>query len=167
MTASLSTFSTEANLVRSFVSGLRSDSPWGELQIATEWDYRTGVTDVLTRNVRGDIIAFEAKLRDWRKAAHQAYRNTVFAKKAYVVLPSTIAERACLAGDLFKRYRVGLCSIENKCIRIVIEAPANEALMPWLHARAQCFFDNAACYRQRTKSPSCRGRDLRTAECVA
>src|SRR5688500_16143987 len=147
-------FATEAQLVDEFLLALDAMSPWGNLQTTTEWDYRTGITDVLVRNVEGHIIAFEAKLRDWRRAVHQAYRNTVFARSAYVVLPYLTAAKAFACPEVFAQYGVGLCSFENKCIRILIEAPPNEALIPWLRVRAQDFFDRS---ERREVAPTLNG----------
>jgi hypothetical protein len=131
-------FSRESDLVSRFVSELESDeTPWGPVDIALEWDYRTGITDVLTRTEHGELIAFEAKLSDWRRAIHQAYRNTVFAQRVYVVLPALIAARAAKAHDLFSRYNIGLCSVEDACINVLIDAPTNQVLIPWLRARAR------------------------------
>ena len=161
-------FPTEADLVRSFVSGLGArNSPWGTLEIATEWDYRTGITDVLARNVRGELIAFEAKLTDWRRAVHQAYRNTTFAQKAYVVLPSAVAVKAAHAADVFGRYKVGLCSVDDACINVLIEAPHNEVLIPWLRARATTFFDDGSRNQQARASSTDRRTNLRSDRCVA
>jgi len=140
-------YSTEADLVNDFMSLLqRGVSPWGPVEATTEWDYRTGVTDVLVRTRCGDLVAFEAKLSDWRRAAHQAYRNTTFARKAYVVMPQGIAERAVVHSDVFLRYGVGLCSVTKQGISVLIDAPglSAEPLLPWMHKRAQVFFDSTA-----------------------
>ena len=37
------------------------------------------------------LMAFEAKLKDWRYGLDQAYRNTCFAHKSYVVVPEATA----------------------------------------------------------------------------
>lgn len=72
-----SQYASEADLVQDFLELLQEgDSPWGAVETTTEWDYRTGITDVLARTPEGHLVAFEAKLTDWRRATHQAYRNT-------------------------------------------------------------------------------------------
>lgn len=162
------TYSNEADMVGSFVVALAQwDNPWGTLEVTREWDYRTGITDVLVRNQRGALIAFEAKLTDWRRAAHQAYRNTVFAQQAFVVLPSTVAVRASKSADLFGRYRIGLCSVGDEGINVLIEAPENKVLIPWLHERAATFFDSEAGRRNTGERVADRGADLRAHRCVA
>lgn len=138
---------SEADLVQDFMELLQQgQSPWGTVETTTEWDYRTGITDVLVRTDEGHLVAFEAKLTDWRRATHQAYRNTTFAKRAYVVMPLKAAERASTHADIFSRYGVGLCSVQKDCVSIIIEAPVldEEPLLPWMHRRAQLFFDEVA-----------------------
>lgn len=131
-------------------------SPWGDLQTTTEWDYRTGITDVLARTRDGQLVAFEAKLSDWRRASHQAYRNTTFAGRVYVVMPSPAARRIRANEQVFARYGIGLCSLDADRITILIEAPETEPLLPWLHERAQSFFDAISC--DAPLSPTRRGR---------
>jgi len=160
-------FSTEAALVARLLSELRSKrTPWGDVQTATEWDYRTGITDVLARDAEGLIVAFEAKLKDWRRASHQAYRNTVFAGQAYVVMPESAANRALLSIGLFQKYGVGLCAIGDDCVRILIEAKKNEPLIPWLRDHAHAHFDKIT-RRHSTRHRPRSERVLPTAECVA
>lgn len=140
-------YATEAALVEDFLDLLQQgESPWGIVEMTTEWDYRNGITDVLVRTDDGSLVAFEAKLTDWRKATHQAYRNTTFAERVYVVMPPRAAERASSYSDVFSRYGIGLCSVQNNRVSIVIEAPAldDEPLLPWLHRKAHLFFDEVA-----------------------
>ena len=135
-------FVSEANMVDQFVEFLgKGQSPWGSLQATTEWDYRTGIVDVLVRTKNGQLIAFEAKLSDWRRATHQAYRNTTYARRAYVLLPVDVATRVCAHEDFFSRYGVGLCSFDLDGISILIEAHEKEPLLPWLYERAQSYFN--------------------------
>jgi hypothetical protein len=152
---------SEADLVQDFLELLQQgESPWGTVETTTEWDYRTGVTDVLVRTNEGHIVAFEAKLTDWRRATHQAYRNTTFAKRAYVVMPLKAAERASMYADIFSRYGVGLCSVQKNSVSIVIEAPEldDEPLLPWMHRKAHLFFDEAlVCERAIANRNSSRG----------
>lgn len=159
-------FATEIELVRAFVLLLSGKtSPWGHMQLTTEWDYRSGFTDVLARTQRQQIVAFEAKLTDWRRASHQAYKNTMFAEKAYVVMPMSAAERAQQQTMLFEDYGVGLCAVSSSCVKILIEARQNEPLLPWLRRRAHSHFDGEPgdC---RTGAFA-RGRNnLQPAECV-
>lgn len=45
------------------------------------------------RDILPEIIAIEAKVSDWRRAARQSARNRVFAHRVYVALPSSVAQR--------------------------------------------------------------------------
>lgn len=136
------TFATEARLVKSLKAHLTQPrTPWGRLQTVTEWDYQSGITDLLARTPKNELIAFEAKLSDWRRACFQAYRNTVFAVRAYVVLPDDVAKRASLHGETFARYGIGLCACGSSKLKVLIEAPQKKPLMQWLANRAHTTFD--------------------------
>jgi hypothetical protein len=135
-------FESEAQLVDRLVTVLeRRTTPWGRLQVLTEWDYRSGITDVLARTARKELIAFEAKLSNWRRAVYQAYRNTSFVVRAYVALPEIVAERLGSYRDVFARYGVGLCSLGRHRMSILVEARSSDPVMTWLASRAQASFD--------------------------
>lgn len=55
--------------------------------------------------------AIEAKLKDWKRALKQAYRYRWFAEHSYVVMDEFNAVPAINNIDLFKKYNVGLASI--------------------------------------------------------
>jgi hypothetical protein len=59
------------------------------------------------------LLAFEMKLRDWRKALGQAYRYRYFANAAYVVLPRKAASTAKLNLEVFQQLGVGLWSFDK------------------------------------------------------
>lgn len=162
-------YATEAAMVDDFLLLLKSgETPWGQLEMATEWDYRTGITDVLARDSAGELIAFEAKLADWRRASHQAYRNTVFATKAYVVMPDKKAALAKRHESMFLKIGVGLLAFsDSKCVRILIEAPSKQALIPWLRADAHSFFDSRNHGEKTSRSSRRSKAGLRQAECHA
>ena len=54
------------------------------------------------------IIAFEAKLHDWKRAISQAYRYQRYANQAWVVLDASRAKGATRATEQFRRLNVGL-----------------------------------------------------------
>lgn len=156
----------EADLVSDFLMLLqRGQSPWGRVETTTEWDYRTGITDVLVRTNKEHLVAFEAKLSNWRQAAHQAYRNTSFAKQAYVVMPLQAAERAGKNADIFLRYGIGLCSVQKNHVSILIEATelTEEPLLPWMHQRAHLFFDEIAARSGATVANRNSSRNMQAA----
>jgi hypothetical protein len=152
-------FDTEAELVREFLTKLQGGrSPWGPVDTAVEWDYRSGVADILARNHSRDLIAFEAKLSNWRRACHQAYRSTAYADVAYVVLPENVASRAAKESEVFARYGVGLVSCSVRRISVLIEAKACEPLVRWLTIKAHATFDqgpnDTSCRLQRRSKRS-------------
>ncbi len=159
------TFRTEAGLVRSFVHCIKSGGkPFGPLQIAQEWNYESGFTDVLTCSADGALIAFEAKLKDWRKACLQGYRNTGFADYAYVVLPKEVALKVCVWEEYFARHQVGLCGFAGVTIDVLIQAPRSEPVMTWVRGRAAATFEEARNgFRRRVERDS--RPDLCAAEC--
>lgn len=135
-------FRSEAELVDRVIQSLkRRNTAWGKVQLLTEWDYRSGITDVLARTNRNEVIAFEAKLTDWRRAVYQAYRNTSFASRSYVIVPSNIANRAEKSPEIFGEYGVGLCACDDRGLSVRIEARTSEPLMEWLTKRAHATFD--------------------------
>jgi hypothetical protein len=138
-------FRNEAQLVQKILTHFDGGAtPWGPLESVTEWDYRTGITDILVRTTSREIIAFEAKLLNWRRALYQAYRNTSFAFKAYVALPEAVAVRAQRYAEHFTRLGVGLCSCGVSGVSILIDAQrGDEPLMEWLTNRAHSTFDGA------------------------
>jgi len=148
-------FDSEAELVREFLVKLKdSRSPWGPVDTAVEWDYQCGVADVLARNQSRELIAFEAKLSDWRRACHQAYRSTAYADVAYVVLPEKVANRVAKESEFFARYGVGLVSCGARSISVVIEARACEPLMKWITVKAHATFDRDS--NDTSDRPECR-----------
>jgi hypothetical protein len=131
-------FDSEKALVEVFVAQLSADaSPWGSLQVATEFYYQRGRTDVIAYTSEDSILAFEAKLQDWREALQQAYRNRCFAHRSYVVLPKMTAIRAHKCSAEFDRRQVGICYMDG-CAVVILHDPAGaEPLQPWLLQQAK------------------------------
>lgn len=130
-------YKLESHLVKDLESHLtRSENPFSQLNIAFEFDYKNGRTDVIGLTDDGHLIAFEAKLSRWRDAVHQAYRSTSFAHYSYVVLPKNAAENAMRQRHEFERRGIGLCSIDpsvdSSVINIEIFATKKEPLLRWL-----------------------------------
>lgn len=137
-------FANEQMLVELFVSRLSTDqSPWGIVQVATEFYYQRGRTDVVACTTDKSVIAVEAKLRDWRTALHQAFRNRCFAHRSYVLLPKDTALRAHRYAGEFDRRRVGICYLETTNIVELHAAAGCTPLEPWLSLRAKVHIEAA------------------------
>lgn len=135
-------FANERTLVTLFVSHLSADrSPWGAVQVATEFFYQRGRTDIVAYAADESLIAVEAKLRDWRTALHQAFRNRCFAHRSYVLLPKAAAFRAHRYAGEFDRRRVGICYLEDGDIIVLHPSIKSEPLEPWLSLRAKHHID--------------------------
>jgi hypothetical protein len=127
----------EANFVRRIVTCVRSGrTPWGAMEYLREFEYGTGRTDVLTVVEQSALIAFEAKLQRWRAALFQAYRNRAFASESYVILPWRAAEKAVRYRETFEQYGVGLCTVRNGEIRVLIAGSRESPIQGWLAQRA-------------------------------
>jgi predicted nuclease with RNAse H fold len=158
-------FSSEAALVECFVEKLeRGRTRYGRVEVVTEWDHRSGLVDVLARDSKGTLVAFEAKLENWRRAFDQAYRNTAYADRVYVLLPPTAAQRAMQNREQFELRGIGLCSFDGRASRVLIEASDHDALLKWVRARAHEHFDTIADERAASSRPAAgRGRAVQGA----
>jgi hypothetical protein len=137
-------FANEQTLVKSFVSRLSTDrSPWGTVQVATEFYYQRGRTDIVAYTADESLIAVEAKLEDWRTALHQAFRNRCFAHRSYVLLPKDTALRAHRYAGEFDRRQVGICYLENTDIVVLHPAAECDPFEPWLSLRAKLHIEAA------------------------
>jgi hypothetical protein len=135
-------FASEKTLVDSFVCQLAEGGPpWGPVQVATEFFYQRGRTDVIAYTKDQSVIAIEAKLTDWRAALHQAYRNRCFAHQSYVLLPKETAFRAARYDGEFDRRQVGICYLEGEEIVVLKPAFDGAPIEPWLSQRARRHID--------------------------
>jgi hypothetical protein len=133
-------YSDEELLIKDLLLCLGNDSQWGPLQVAREFYYLRGRTDVLALTSSAEVVAFEGKLTRWREALQQAFRNTCFAHCSYVLLPPRVALTACKHTLEFEKRRVGLCCIFRNKLEVLIDAPLLEPIQPWLTSLAiSCF----------------------------
>lgn len=131
-------FASEAALVQAFLQGLRrAASPWGPTRTVAEFDYASGRADVIALTGYDELLAFEAKLTRWRDALHQAFRNTFFAHRSYVILPARTAYIAARYAVDFARRRAGLCAVSDGVVHVILPAPTISCpIQPWLAAQA-------------------------------
>lgn len=126
-------FANETQLVESLKSHLSSSNvPFHIREYALEFNYIEGRTDLIAKSKNGELIAFETKLVKWRKAIHQAYRNSSFAHYSYVVFPINTIKNVLGRETEFRRRGIGLCSLDKFGINIEIEATKQSPLLPWL-----------------------------------
>lgn len=59
------------------------------------------------------IISFELKLKDWKRAAKQAFRYKSFSNLTYVVLASKSANAAINNIEMFEKYNIGLAKFDT------------------------------------------------------
>lgn len=147
-------YNLEKELVQEFMFCLpySSFSVLGPLKLAKEFNYNRGRVDVIALTGSKDIIAFEVKLKKWRSALHQAYRNTCFANYSYVIVPENIAKRALMYSPEFDDRAVGLCYISDGNLVIAHEAARSEPIQPWLSIQATETLTSGVgiCRRRRT-----------------
>lgn len=130
-------YESEALLVADFITMMRTRRfPWGIDGYAREFDYTNGRTDVIAHTSHGVLVAFEAKLRSWREALDQAYRNRCFAHVSYVVLPWTTALRAARHEVVFRRRKVGIIAVRPGQCSCILDSTADDPCLGWLTERA-------------------------------
>lgn len=104
-------------------------------RLSQEFDYCSGKTDVVGVGHNERVHAFEAKLKNWKVALHQARRNTCYAHYSYVVLPDSHMPHLGKHVD-FARHGVGLICVSHTEMRIAVPAQEHEPLMPWVTSKA-------------------------------
>lgn len=142
-------FTSGLDLVQKLLDCVRVDSPWGPVDVGLEFFYQRGRTDVVLVDDDGSIIALEAKLYRWRQALQQAYRNTCFAHRSYIVLPEDAALLAQRHALEFSRRGIGICYVSADGVAIVQEARENTPIQPWLSDQALSWVtgDGELCQR--------------------
>jgi hypothetical protein len=132
-------YALEETLVQDFLRVLAVPllNPWGPVRAITEFFYARGRTDVVAMTKQGELIAFEAKLKRWKDALDQAYRNTCFSHLSYILLPEKTAYLAASYAADFSVRGVGICSLVAGKIEIVYDAKKLTPLQEWLSKRAQ------------------------------
>jgi len=130
-------YSRESELVNELEGMLvSSENPFSHLTTACEFNYLEGKVDLIAANDAGELFSFEAKLKRWRTAVYQAYRNTSFSHYSYVVLPMQAAQHALKRRHEFEQRGVGLCAVSVAGIKVEILAVRKTPLRPWLTSTA-------------------------------
>jgi len=149
---------SEAQLIEDFTSSLgRKATPWDSVGLAREFYYLRGRADLVVVDARGMVIAIEGKLRRWRDALHQAYRNRCFADASYVLLPKDIAQSALRFRGAFERRGVGLCYCVDGAVHLLLDAVWEDPIQPWLRDAAH---SSASGVASDTRNPYTGGEGL-------
>lgn len=81
------------------------------------------------RNVLPEIVTVEAKVNNWRVALCQAIRNSIFAHRSYVAMPSRVARR--IDGEIgLRHYGVGVLAVDGDDV-IEIKKPRRRSPRVW------------------------------------
>ncbi|HEX7046090.1 MAG TPA: hypothetical protein VF275_00770 [Gammaproteobacteria bacterium] len=78
------------------------------------------------------IFAFEAKLRDWRKALRQAHNNLRYADKSWVIMDESHSGPALKNKKLFRQEKVGLITVSTDGrMKEEVRAITTGLMNPW------------------------------------
>lgn len=75
------------------------------------------------------IISFELKLKNWKRAAKQAFRYKNFSNITYVVLPANSITAALNNLNLFEKYKIGLAKFDDDSVFEILYKP--ETSLPY------------------------------------
>ena len=68
-----------------------------------------------------EIIAIEAKVKNWQKALRQAITYRICADKVYIALWHDFISRVESKKDIFSNFGVGILEVDG-CVRVILEA---------------------------------------------
>jgi hypothetical protein len=102
------------------------------------------------KNNRVDVVSFELKLANWRKATTQAFRHKSFANISYVVLDTHQAQAALKHLELFEQYNIGLAFFGKNREFFIAHKPKPEE--PYSAHLYQKFSDSILKCRKRTRN---------------
>lgn len=97
---------TEIQLQQAVRSLLEADG-WG---VTMQWKLGAKRVDIVAFR-RDEVNSFEVKLKDWRRASAQAFLNTPYFDRSYVVLPSNPRRR--VQDRWFEDLGVGLLELDD------------------------------------------------------
>jgi hypothetical protein len=78
----------------------------------------------------GEIISMELKVRDWRGALRQAWRNRLCSHWSYVALPFRLTQHITV--EDFTRYGIGICAVNDSKVTVTSEPGRSPCLQPFL-----------------------------------
>ena len=100
-----------------------------------EWSGLFGIPDYVCFDKQGgeiNVVSFELKLSDWKRAMVQAFRYRSFSHLSYVVMPEGAAESASRHADEFQQYGIGLLAFGPNGLRKLCESSPATPYSPQL-----------------------------------
>lgn len=140
-------FLTEKDMVIALVSLLENNdiklNHLKECILKQEVEGLIGRPDLLLKNINSKkIITIELKLKNWKRALAQAYKYKSFSDIAYVCMDEKNINPALEHIDMFKKYNIGLISINNKNkIKMYYKPKTKKAYSKKLYEEVQYLFD--------------------------
>lgn len=95
-------------------------------------------------------VAFELKLKNWKQAMRQAFKYKVFSNESYVLMPKANIGPALKNIDQFKKYNIGLATLDNDGVFKIILSPKKHP--PFSKVYFQNFQNEMIKYNKLLKS---------------
>ncbi len=96
------------------------------------------------------IISFELKLKNWKKAAKQAFRYKSFSNISYVVICSKSASAALNNIEIFEKYNIGLAKFDSNSDFEILHKP--ELGIPYSDSLNQKLVEIISTSKKKSKS---------------
>ncbi len=96
------------------------------------------------------IISFELKLKDWKRAAKQAFRYKSFSNIAYVVLSPKNIHSAIKNIAIFEQYNIGLAKFDKENEFVIYHKP--QTSIPYSQTLNKKLVSSIGCCRRPSKN---------------
>lgn len=143
-------FVTELEMSRKFESFLKQNFGTAYLK---EQEGLFGIPDFVwyaKQEERVSIVSFELKLRNWKRAAMQAFRYKSFSNASYVVIANETAHVAIDNIETFRKYNIGLASFDKTGEFQILFKP--EADIPYSRNLNQKIVHKISASRKKAKN---------------
>ena len=143
-------FENEENMSLLFERYLKSNFGNSYLK---EYDGLFGIPDFLLY-IKNDnetkIVSFELKLKNWKRAAKQAFRYKSFSDKSFVVISADESNPAIRNIDFFEKYNIGLAKFNEKKEFEIVFKPKSDK--PYSSNLNQRLIDSLVGSRKKAKN---------------
>jgi hypothetical protein len=82
------------------------------------------------RNILAEIISIEVKMEDWRRAIEQAGRNSIFAHRSYIALPTAVASRI-KSEPILRQIGVGVLAVDDSGEVLMVRRTPRRQPLVW------------------------------------